>query len=276
MPLPSRLFALLAALWTGLTVAAVAVAVPKDAKPSKEEIQKAERLIEDDLAALSGKRGKIEHLSADPLLQMFPRQILFSVVFRQYPVAQLAPPPLKAANIYAVARQGGELQRLTDAKELDKFLRDTLPAVKNAGDAKEAVRAWLELAPVLLQDGYFTFMVLDEATKARTQGGSIEASGKVLVKKGGSGELLVTLTFDQSGKLTRVQQTNKVKPGVRPICQATKLLDADRLIRAMAEQDLLVMGRAVKPYLDEQRAKARPELKKAIDHIWQRITEEDR
>ena len=85
----------------------------------------------------------------------------------------------------------------------------------------------------------------------------------------------MTLTFDQSGKLTRVQQTNKVKPGVRPICQATKLLDADPLIRAMAEQDLLVMGRAVKPYLDEQRAKARPELQKAIDHIWQRITEED-
>jgi hypothetical protein len=44
----------------------------------------------------------------------------------------------------------------------------------------------------------------------------------------------------------------------------------------MAEQDLLCMGRAAKSYLDEQRAKAGPELQKAIDRIWQRIVDDDR
>ena len=41
----------------------------------------------------------------------------------------------------------------------------------------------------------------------------------------------------------------------------------------MAEQDILVMGRPAKGYLDEQRAKAKPELKAAIDHIWKRIVD---
>jgi hypothetical protein len=68
----------------------------------------------------------------------------------------------------------------------------------------------------------------------------------------------------------------ELKPGPRPICQATKLLDADPVVRRMAEQDLLVMGRAARPYLDEQRAKAAPELQKAIDRVWERICADDR
>jgi hypothetical protein len=42
----------------------------------------------------------------------------------------------------------------------------------------------------------------------------------------------------------------------------------------MAEQDLLVMGRAAKPYLDEQRAIASPELRDEIDRVWQQILRE--
>jgi hypothetical protein len=44
----------------------------------------------------------------------------------------------------------------------------------------------------------------------------------------------------------------------------------------MAEQDLLIMGRAARGYLDEQRARATPALRKAIDRIWERILEGDR
>ena len=44
----------------------------------------------------------------------------------------------------------------------------------------------------------------------------------------------------------------------------------------MAEQDVLVMGHAAKPYLDQVRATARPKLRQAIDRIWQRILDEGR
>jgi hypothetical protein len=58
---------------------------------------------------------------------------------------------------------------------------------------------------------------------------------------------------------------------MRPICQATKLLDPDPIVRKMAEQDLLIMGAAARDYLLEQRAKAGPELQAAIDRIWERM-----
>ena len=82
------------------------------------------------------------------------------------------------------------------------------------------------------------------------------------------------MDFDSDGVLVGVSETRDVRPGVRPICQATKLLDADPLVRRMAEQDILVMGKSAKAYLDEQRAKAKPELRAAIDHIWKRIVDE--
>jgi hypothetical protein len=44
----------------------------------------------------------------------------------------------------------------------------------------------------------------------------------------------------------------------------------------MAEQDILIMGRACRPYLDWIRAQSKPELQRAIDAIWQRILERDR
>jgi hypothetical protein len=44
-----------------------------------------------------------------------------------------------------------------------------------------------------------------------------------------------TLTFDGGGKLARVAEGGKLRPGPRPICQATKLLDPDPLVRRMAE-----------------------------------------
>ena len=69
---------------------------------------------------------------------------------------------------------------------------------------------------------------------------------------------------------------NKVVRGMRPRCQATRLLDPDPLIREICEQDLLVMGRAAQGYLMEQRATASPELRRAIDRVWQKILDEGR
>jgi hypothetical protein len=86
----------------------------------------------------------------------------------------------------------------------------------------------------------------------------------------------MTMNFSVWGTFVDVRESSTVRPGVRPICQATKLLDRDPVVRRMAEQDILVMGRMAKPYLDEIRAKAKPKLKQAIDGIWRRIVDEGR
>jgi hypothetical protein len=115
---------------------------------------------------------------------------------------------------------------------------------------------------------------MDDSTKASGKDGNFVASTKAVVMKGGNGEINVELAYE-GGKLTKATIEAKLKPGVRPICQATKLLDPDPLVRAIAEQDLLCIGRAGRPYLDEQRARASPELQRAIDRLWERICQED-
>ena len=103
-------------------------------------------------------------------------------------------------------------------------------------------------------------------------------TGKAVVSQQGGnlGAIAASLAFDPAGKLAQASETATIKRGVRPICQATKLLDPDPIVRGMAEQDILVMGRAAKEYLHEQRAMAGLELRDVIDRIWQRILAEGR
>ena len=85
------------------------------------------------------------------------------------------------------------------------------------------------------------------------------------------GEITSILYFDKNGKIDTVKLRRKLQPGIRPICQSLKLLDKDPVVKRMAEQDILVMGKMCKGYLFEQRKTASPELQKAIDDIWARI-----
>jgi hypothetical protein len=99
----------------------------------------------------------------------------------------------------------------------------------------------------------------------------------VVVPNGGNkGEIAASLTFDRGGHLVTVSESVDIKRGIRPRCQATKLLDSDPVVRGMAEEAILVMGEAAKEYLDEQRTRAGPELREAIDRIWRRIVTEGR
>ena len=103
------------------------------------------------------------------------------------------------------------------------------------------------------------------------EGQGKKVSGKALITAGGKGELSVTLTFEETGKLAKVDESVKLMRGIRPICQATKLLDPDPIVRGMAEQDILVMGRDAADYLAEQRKKATLDIQQAIDRIWRSI-----
>jgi hypothetical protein len=127
--------------------------------------------------------------------------------------------------------------------------------------------AWLTLTPEFHQDGMFKFEVL--AKEFAIQGD--KASGRAVVMQGGNGDLRADLVLDKNGKLAKATEKAAIRPGPRPICQATKLLDADPLVRLIAEQDLLIMGLAAREYIMEQRALATPELRQAIDRVWRQM-----
>jgi hypothetical protein len=216
-------------------------------------------------------------VSEEAVSRALPSYRFVTVNFPLYPVARVPPQPLKSANVYAVSKED-KLQLLTDAKELEKFCMSAFAPVKDEKSAKDAIRAWLRLSQEFSQDGFFKFSIPDDSVKAAKDGEEWKVSGQAVVDqtRGDRGGISATLTFDKDGKLTKVSEERKVMAGIRPRCQATKLLDPDPIVRAMAEQDLLVLGRLGKDYLDEQRAKASPELRQAIDRLWKRIIEEGR
>jgi hypothetical protein len=239
-------------------------------------VKAAQGKVTDYLKGIKGAQGgRVTALTGDGMGPTFPDHVLFAVIFPQYPVARIAPAPLKSSNVIAVPKKDGKPAPITDVKELEMFFKSSARAVKSGDETENATKAWLRAAAELNQDGFYKFTV--KSGGAAKTGDTITANGEAPVdpKGGDKGEIKATLTF-KDGKLASADTKANLTPGVRPICQATKLLDPDPIVRRMAEDSIRVMGSAAKPYLDEQRAKASPELREAIDRIWERIVKEGR
>jgi hypothetical protein len=236
-------------------------------------------LLQQKLATLRGaERGQVMPVAEDVLARAFPGDLFYVLRFHQYPVALAPPDPLTSNNLFVV-RRDGSVEHLPDVGVLEAFFRAALRPVRTDAQARDAARAWLRLAQEFRQDGFFQFVIPDGSLKvAALANGGREVTSKAVVSPhgGNQGEIAATLTFDGRGSLLTVSESANIKRGIRPICQATKLLDPDPVVRGMAEEAILVMGRGAKEYLDEQRARARPALQEAIDRIWRRILSEDR
>jgi len=199
----------------------------------------------------------------------FPNFSFFGVIFRQYPIAVQCPPTtdLKCANLFFV--QNSQVDFTSTMDDLKFFFAANLDPTPTQDTATDAASTWLRFSEELKQDLLYTFSPASVSYTPRTDLTLLRMSASVAA--GGDGNIDVVMTLGASGSLVSILERSAIRPGVRPICQATKLLDRDPIVRRMAEQDLLVMGRAVKPYLDQIRAAARPKLQQAIDGIWQRI-----
>jgi len=233
-----------------------------------------QQLITDFLDNLNVHGYVIRPITDDYVGRTFPDFSFFGVIFRQYPVAYLCPGQqgLECSNIFFV--QNDDVGFVPNISELKTFFSQKLCPVPSGDAASDAGQTWLRFSSELKQDLFFEFSPPAVDYTATADGATV--TGEAVVTAGGQGLIDMTMNFDLAGILVDVQESSTVRPGVRPICQATKLLDRDPIVRRMAEQDILVMGRMVKPYLDEIRAKSRPKLKQAIDRIWQRIVDEGR
>ncbi len=220
--------------------------------------------------------------------RFFPRQLFYVVRFRQFPVARMIPAPLAANNVFAVLVEGkdgvGTVQQLTETKGLQAFfianLAKSPPGKRDdRGILKDDMYSWLRIAQEFVQDGMLNFTIPEKSLTAEMAAVGMQPAKWIVngeadvdTTGGNTGSVKATMWFDgQTLKLLDVQETDAVQAGIRPICQATKLLDPDTIVRRMAVQDLLFMGTAAEPYIMEQRAKATPELQAAIDQIWAKI-----
>lgn len=257
----------------------LALAAAPDAEPkpvTDADMEAAVKLVKEHLAKLNAQRVQVLPIKDDPVLKSQPGQAFVAVRFPQFPVGIEPPAPLKPSNLFAV--KDGKIQVMSEAKQLEPVFRDALTVNKDEAAMKNVARAWLRLSQEFFQDGFYKFSIPEDSLTATAEGKGIKIAGKAVVdpQGGNKGEISVSVTFDADGKFKGLGFKGEVFPGIRPRCQATKLLDADPIIRAMAEQDIVVMGQMAKEYLDEQRTKASPELQKAMDRVWKRILDEGR
>ena len=233
-----------------------------------------QQLVEDYLATRGASGAVVRPITDDYVGRAFPRFSFFGVIFRKYPVAVLCPQTqdLKCSNVFFV--KGGRVDFAATIPDLKFFFSAELDAAPSETAAADAASTWLRFSEELKQDLFYTFsapeisyMPREDVTRVR---------GHAAVMAGGEGQIDVLITLGAAGSLVQIYEKSALRPGIRPICQATKLLDRDPIVRRMAEQDVVVMGRAAKPYLDQVRATARPKLQQAIDRIWQRILDEGR
>lgn len=242
--------------------------LPALAQPDEKKAIDLVRKHIDDLKYGKGN-GEVTAQSAVAVKKVLPDHQMVIVRFRIYPVARIMPEGLGASNIFAVSKDD-KIEHIKDVKVLEKFIRTHQKAAKTEADAKGILGAWMTLTQEFHQDGMFKFEVLEKQFGVAQDTG-LNARGRLIVMQGGNGDLIAELEYDKDGKLAKVAEKSTIRPGPRPICQATKLLDADPVVRRIAEQDLLIMGVSAREYLMEQRGRATPELREAIDRVWRQI-----
>jgi hypothetical protein len=234
---------------------------PKEIDNAK--VDKAKQKVQAFLTQKNARNPQVIWVDSPDVKKAFPNHSFIAVRFRLYPVAIAPPQGMKSSNLFTISDMG-DLQLIDDAKGLEKFF------VAHGRKEKEGATlfAWLKLSEELVQDGYYKFQKPDGiGTKPNTM------TGTAHVASGGNGEIRATVYFE-GDKVAKVEQTIKIRPGPRPKCQATKLLDSDPIVRYMAESELLYLGLAARPYLMEQRAKANPALRQAIDRLIRKIEAE--
>jgi hypothetical protein len=233
-----------------------------------------QQLVENYLQSRGLSGYVVRPVTDDFVGRTFPNFSFFGVIFRQYPIAVQCPPTtdLKCANLFFV--QSSQVDFVSKIDDLKFFFAANLAPAPTQDTATDAASTWLRFSEELKQDLFYTFSPPTVSYTPRDDSTLLRAHASVVA--GGDGNVDVVMTLGAAGSFLTILEKSALRPGVRPICQATKLLDTDPIVRRMAEQDLLVMGRAAKPYLDQVRATAQPKLQQAIDRIWQRILSEGR
>jgi hypothetical protein len=255
---------------------AIAPYMPQDPQPETGDESRV--ILDQWLKNISGAdSGQVRALSGGALVATFPDIHFYTLHFRMYPIARVVPEPLKSANIFAVTSNGGgTVMHITDESQLRTLYKYSLSPLPDESTQREALKAWLTLVGELQQDSFFHFSDSDESVTVSQTADGREIAGKIQAVQGGKGQIEAKMRFDSAGNFATVETKVELLPGIRPICQATKLLDNDPVVRRMAEQDILVMGRDGEAYLRERRTKANPALRLAIDGIWARIIREGR
>src|SRR5262245_21253837 len=186
---------IIAALLVTLIVGAARIVAGGEKSRPKEAVDKAQRVVSEQLDKIKGRHGQIVYLDDPSLAGSFPDDVFFAVRYRQFPVARQLPEGLRASNVFVV-RKDGKLVHVKDNRALERYFNDNEKPVKDADRAGTALAAWLILTQEAHQDGFFKFEVNKKNFTVDKDGDAIKAIGRALVMQGGNGEINATLRFE--------------------------------------------------------------------------------
>lgn len=250
----------------------------KCAVEPREQIQKYLKTLKFVPERQSLSRAKLQFIDSLALRQAFPDSLFYVLRFPQWPLPIALPQPLGNNNIFVIAKDSKLSAPITSIEQLKPYLVKNSKPTVSAANCRTLLEGSMALVQELVQDGMYQFEIdkhtlsIDHTARGRVASGQIKA----LPNGGNGGAVFVTLQFGLKSELTGLDCQSKLVDGMRPICQSTKLLDADPIVRKMAEKDLLIMGRSAGDYLQWQREQVSPELKVEIDRVWARIVKEGR
>jgi hypothetical protein len=238
--------------------------------------EQARELVQAVLAKLGVAQAPLRELDDAEVRSGLPGWHVLLLRFPQFPVARIPPKGLGSNNLFFVSPQGN-VEIVHDPAQLRSWFQKHV-RVDSDKAAKTVLRAWLVLASELRQDGFYQFRLADESVVVtKTEKGMlVRGKMEVVPKAGNEGFLTAEMLVSPKGQLLEVREDVKLKAGIRPICQATKLLDPDPIVRRMAERDLLILGPLAIPYLSEQWRQADPQLRRAIERIQRQIEQGER
>ncbi|MBA4068225.1 MAG: hypothetical protein C0501_31890, partial [Isosphaera sp.] len=197
-----------------LIVALLAAAPAAAQAPPGGDLENAQRKLARFLAGIPGAgAGTVTPLLADGIPETFPDHVLFSLRFRQFPVALLAPEPFQSSNVIAVPKGRGRPVPITGEEGLRRFFRREAVDVTDSEIAGAVVMAWLRAVAELNQDGFYRFTVQDKVEVA-VKGNRVIAAGTVTVDPAGGNRGGITATlFFRNGRLRAADTDVDLSPG---------------------------------------------------------------
>jgi hypothetical protein len=200
------------------------------AAPVPREVLGGELIVKDALEKMDAPPGQTRYLADAELARAFPRDLFYVVAYPPAAAAGL-PEPLKATNLFAVDPDG-RATLLAGDKELAALFKASFVPPREAERSTAAVRAALLLLRARYTGYTFALPEADIRVTNDPRGGR-QAVGNLVVKEGGRGAVLVTLTLDPAGDVVRVVEKARLEPADPTVVKVTAgaIAAAEKLVR---------------------------------------------
>ena len=184
-----------------------------------------QQLVQDYLLSRGVSGALVRPVTDDFVGRTFPNFSFFGVIFRQYPIAVRCPavPDLKCANLFFV--RNSQVDFVSTIEDLKFFFAANLDPAPTQAAATDAASTWMRFSEELKQDlfytcseSYISYALRDNLTLLRAH---------ATATAGGDANIDLVMTLGAAGNFVSILEKSAQRPGVRPICQATKLLDPD-------------------------------------------------